>query len=179
MLLSLTVVITYTNIHNSILTDVDNSKNVCTLKLTEQNIKHRLYGRLWKNKTYWNAWNNAGADTIRRIRQPSWFNKGDIVIDVGSNIGTDLINLLGKKVDITIHTYEPVQKFVNLLYKRIDSFDNKKNLIIHPFGLGKNNRTTCFKHKSAATFESDVCDSYSNIVDVEKIIKNFSKVDLM
>ena len=82
--------------HDLLQQEMDSSSSSlrCTLKLTAADLEHRKYGRLWASKPHWLAWQKAGGDKMRRLHQPQTFRGGEVIIDIGSYIGVDLVAFL-------------------------------------------------------------------------------------
>ena len=95
----------------------------CTLRMTAAELTHRRYGRLWASKPHWHVWQQAGADRMRRLRSPSSFAGGEVVVDVGSYVGVDLVNFLRHAPDdVAVHTFEPVEDYRRKLQQRVQRF---------------------------------------------------------
>ena len=166
---------------------VASAQHGCTLSLTAADLEHRLYNRLWRNGPRWKAWRAAGGDAMRRLHDPMHFRGGETVIDVGSYVGIDLVGFLRHAPSsVSVHTFEPVQRYRTKLKQRVERFvsaANASRLHIHPFGLGRANHTACFlaSKGAQATHEavSSACAAPARIVDVAAALRNFARVDLM
>ena len=142
--------------HDLLQQEMDSSSSSlrCTLKLTAADLEHRKYGRLWASKPHWLAWQKAGGDKMRRLHQPQTFRGGEVIIDIGSYIGVDLVAFLRHAPDaVAVHTFEPVERYRTKLAQRVRRFVkvHPERLLVHPFGLGSSNRTACFASTLAAS----------------------------
>jgi FkbM family methyltransferase len=157
----------------------------CTLNLTAADLEHRRYGRLWLSRPHWQAWQRAGADRMRRLRDPTHFRGGEVLVDVGSYVGVDLVNFLRRApATVTVHTFEPVAMYREKLQQRVRRFvaSGHERLHIHAFGLGKSNHTACFAASKAASTDElsgTSCNSPSEIVDAAVALRQFPPVDVM
>ena len=121
---------------------------------------------------------------MRRLHQPSHFKGGEIIIDVGSYLGHDLVFFLKSAPrQVRIHTFEPVKSFRDALAARVQRLSLHDRLFVHPFGLGRSARTACFAGtlKGASSDElGSQCAAPSEIRDVADVIhRNFTRVDIM
>ena len=161
----------------------------CTLNLTTADLAHRRYGRLWLSPLHWRAWQWAGADRMRRLRNPLHFRGGEVIVDVGSYVGVDLVNLLRRAPPtVVVHTFEPVVSYRERLQHRLRRFvrTGRERLRIHEFGLGRFNHTACFAATKAASTDEVpananrlTCESPSKIVDAAVAFHSFSRIDTL
>ena len=131
------------------------------------------------------AWQPAGADRMRRLRDPTHLRGGEVLVDVGSYVGVDLVNFLRRApATVTVHTFEPVAMYREKLQQRVRRFvaSGHERLHIHAFGLGKSNHTACFAASKAASTDElsgTACNSPSEIVDAAVALRQFPRVDVM
>ena len=157
----------------------------CTLSLTKKDLARRKYSRLFANQQFWQAWVQAGGDKMRRLRSPASFKGGELVVDIGSYIGVDLVTFLRHApASIAVHTFEPVANYRQRLEQRVIRMVRylPERLHVHPFGLGGSNRTACFSARLAASTNeggTSGCQSPSQIVDAGAVIGGFRRVDLL
>jgi FkbM family methyltransferase len=129
---------------------------------------------------------------MRRLRQPQWFKGGEVIIDIGSYIGADLVSFLRKAPqNVTVHTFEPVAAYRTKLARRVHTLvhSGRGRLHVHPIGLGRSNHTACFASKRAAATDevsADQADSSNAagstcgaIRDAAATLQSFARVDIM
>ena len=80
---------------------------------------------------------------LKLFSRPNEIPNGSIVIDVGSNVGNDLVRFVrnGAPASVDVHTYEPVASIREMLKVNAALLPA---VHVHPFGLSDVNRTACF-----------------------------------
>jgi FkbM family methyltransferase len=164
----------------------------CTLTLSAADLMNRKYSRLWRSIPHWKEWQRLGADSMRRIRQPQWFKGGEVVIDIGSYIGADLVSFLRHAPpNVSVHTFEPVAAYRTKLARRVRALvhSGRDRLQVHPYGLGGSEHTACFASSRAAATdevrahagESKVADAScdAQIRDAAAALRAFTRIDVM
>ena len=82
--------------------------------------------------------------TTKLFAKPWVFPASATVLDVGSNVGSNLIEFMtqGAQPSVAVHTYEPVAAIRERLEVNVRRFPQ---IHVHPFGLASENRTACFR----------------------------------
>ena len=93
------------------------------------------YYRKKRFKRAKDKWFRDLGDTTLRLDYP--LNKDSVVFDVGGYQG-DFAEAISSRVPSTIHVFEPVERYIELLQKR---FMDRPHIHIHPFGLGAKSET--------------------------------------
>ena len=122
----------------------------------------------------------AGHNDARLLYHPQLFSSGDVVLDVGSWEGNDIVRFLQKRPpDVHIHAYEPIPSIRQRLTRRMASFPS---VTVHPYGLvGGRNRTSCFVGTGQDAHEvgPGACRDRSELVDVRHAIESHDRVALL
>lgn len=124
---------------------------------------------------------------MRRLRQPKWLKGGEVIIDIGSYIGADLVTFLRHAPStVDVHTFEPVALYRTKLARRLRKLmhSGHAQLHMHAFGLGRSDHVACFANRAASTeevhaMEDTSCESPSEIRDSAATIQRFARVDVM
>ena len=175
--------------------DSDRCRHGCTLNLSAASLAQRKYTRLWRSPPHWQEWQRLGVDAMRRLRQPQSFKGGEVVIDIGSYIGADLVSFLRRApLNVTVHTFEPVAEYRTKLATRVQRLvhHGRERLHVHPVGLGRSDHAACFAPKRAAATDEAATDDMSiaqaaskgtacgaRIRDAAVALQSFSRVDVM
>jgi FkbM family methyltransferase len=145
----------------------------CTLRMTPAELAMRKFGRLWNSEPHWQEFNRIGGETKthgyrRMMGARSWAHGGEIVVEIGSHVGSELIHFLrASPPNVTVHTFEPVRSVRVELLQRVRQKVGRTlarqhiTLHSHAYGLGSSTRKACFaaftgrdKPKSAAADET-------------------------
>jgi FkbM family methyltransferase len=80
---------------------------------------------------------------LKLFSRPNEIPNGSIVIDVGSNVGNDLVRFVrnGAPASVDVHTYEPIASIREKLEANVASLPT---VHVHPFGLSDVDRKACF-----------------------------------
>ena len=117
-------------------------------------------------------------------------NKQTIILDIGSNIGISAIFWLTRSKDTFVHCYEPSSENYIKLKKNLKDFDGrfsifKKAVSSKTFSSFLNLEKSGVynsinnSNKSKNYFEKEKCDVVSINSCIEKIIKQYGKIDII
>lgn len=124
-------------------------------------------------------------------RQDYLFNKGNkIILDIGSNIGLSAIYWLTRNKDTLIHCYEPSSKNFEKLKENLKEFNGRfslyKNAVSSKtfssyLNLEKNGIYNSINetNKNQIYYEREKCEVVSINSCIEKIIKEYGKIDII
>ena len=99
--------------------------------------------------------------------------EGDVVFDVGANIGLFTLWVHWLKQDIKVYAFEPVPAIFDVLQANVERLDSKK-LLVFPYGLSQESMTTTFAYYPNATITSRLYPGVSGeeLNDLKQMIIN-------
>lgn len=72
-------------------------------------------------------------------------NEGDVILDVGANIGVFGIRAIQKFNQVQVHAFEPIPDIFEVLKANAEKFD-KKRFHVHQFGIATTNEEVVFSY---------------------------------
>ena len=113
-------------------------------------------------------WLNLNGDKTLRVEYPT-LTHNSVVIDVGGYEG-DWTAEIAARYGCTVHVFEPVQRFIQLLRSR---FGKNLQLAVHPYGLGKREERPTFWviEESSTQFEKEIPGHVQDASEQEVLIR--------
>ncbi|KAL1498999.1 hypothetical protein AB1Y20_013518 [Prymnesium parvum] len=117
----------------------------------------------------------AGHNALRRMHTRLAFGKGDVLIDVGSYVGADLLRLAVASPDAHVHSYDP-----SAPPRLRQNVRQLPQVHLHPVGVGGANRTACFSPPGATASErrGGACVR-AQVLDIAHVLSRFEAVALL
>jgi len=123
----------------------------------------------------------AGYNKIKHFSHPDRFQPNSVLLDIGSFVGVDIAKFMESgRVDITIHTFEPVRTIFEKLQKNMRPFEN---VHVHFYGISNEDSSTCFAGDGDATrmvpVDSPDCSEKGELRDIATVLNEYESVDFL